>query len=183
MGHEAGESCGFDHSGSFLKERTWRRGADGANDVWARFLRPVMPHLWSRHRSCRLWKRGINSHFWFPGDGEMRQERRCASASERWDEISAEYESDLLCSRKAFSPPFISLFWAVRASSDQPLLMLFCCHGHHVLLYAPRYRLHGKKKIISSLEASSQIINSSNFIRNNSLIHICTFSQKGFVFS
>lgn len=78
MGHEAGESCGFDHGGSFLKEKTWRRGADGANDVWAKFLKPVMPHLWSRHRSCRLWKRGINSHFWFPGDGEMRQALRCA---------------------------------------------------------------------------------------------------------
>lgn len=120
------------------------------------FLKPVMPHLWSRHQSCQLWKQGINSHIWFPGDGERdRSGDAFAYASKRRDEISAEYESDLLCSCKAFSPPFISLFWAVRA---HPTSLFWCCFVAMVTMcYCMRHGAVCTVKTILSLQPGYQL--------------------------
>lgn len=58
--------------------------------------------------------------------------------------VQRQCESRLLCVClcNALSPPFISSSGII-GSSDQFLLMLFCCHGHQVLQYAPWYCVYG----------------------------------------
>lgn len=106
-----------------------------------------MPYLWSKHRSCRLWKQGINSHF-FPRDGERdRSGDVLASASERGRDFCWVWIRSFVL-LQSFQPAIHLFVLGSASSSDQLLLMLFCCHGHHVLLYAPRCRLHSKNHFV-----------------------------------
>lgn len=63
-----------------------------------------------------------------------------------------------------------------------PTSLFWCCFVAMVTMcYCMRHGAVCTAKTTSSLEpeASSQITNSSHFVRNNSLLHICTFSEKG----
>lgn len=61
----------------------------------------------------------------------------------RGEENFDEHESVLFCAWLCYelSLPFISSS-GITGSSDQFLLMLFCCHGYQVLQYAPWYCQH-----------------------------------------
>lgn len=180
MGHEARESCGFDHGGSFLKEKTWRRGTDGANDVWAKFWAcyasfvveaSLLPTVKARNKLTLLISRGWRNET----GAEMR------SPLPRRDGMRFLLSmNQIFCAPAKLSARHSSLCFG--QCEHHPTSLFWCCFVAMVTMcYCMRHGAVCTAKTISSLEpeASSQITNSSNFVRNNSLLHICTFSEKG----
>lgn len=62
---------------------------------------------------------------------------------ERWIELSDQHESVFFCARISLciESTIHLLSQSITGSSDQFLLMLFCCHGFQVLQCAPEYCL------------------------------------------
>lgn len=112
------------------------------------FLKPVMPRLRSKRCSRRLRTRGTNSHFRFLRDGERDGSGDAlASASVRGRDFCWVWIRSFVLLR-SFQLAIHLFVLGSASSSVQLLLMLFCCHGHHVLLYAPRCRLHSRNHLV-----------------------------------
>lgn len=168
---EAREGCGFGYSSTFFAEKAWWQGADGADEVWSNVFKVHHASLMVQASLLSTVKaRNKFTLLIFPGTANDAGAATSSPLPQRGDEISAEYESDLLCSCRAFSPPFISLFWAVRA---HPTSFWCCFVAMDTMCYCMRHSAVCTAKTILPLQPQQPGYQLKSFIQNNRNDDIC----------